>query len=575
MAKGSANKKKTITFEAVDKMTAKLSSMSSMVAKLEKASAKANDALKFIGATQALSLAGSIAGKAADFAKSSASYLINIGETKAHAIDVFSTLMGSADAGKKAFDEVTSVTNKMGKSPEDALKAMTTLMTAGFKFDEAMAVFLSAASFKQFNKDAKIEAIVKGFENMRNAVGGKMTMEGVTQLGKEAGLGVDRIMQAIGKGRGMNTAAKDFNTKLEDMIKTGKVTADEGMTAIAGVMGKLGGDTTTAGSGVTNRKDSTLSLWEKLQNAPSNLLFKLDVEGGPAQKALKAITDALDPTTESGQRLIKAMEGAIAKVGTLLEKMAKPENIAKFMDALVSLVEFIPDLVDAFVSVGSAIAFVWKLFSKFSDNFFVVAQALDEAWTDMGAVWRVVAVAMATAFAPIIAAVWAVVEAVKLAISWYDKAKAAITGNKYELGKAATATVVSPGLGAAAGMADGASFGDGMAKGLASKVPMTNEAALAMAAGVDEKIRTSLKIRSPSRVAFELGAYTGEGFGLGLSASMPDMPSILPASPGTSPPRPPTSGAPVYLTINVDGMKDGATPDDIANAVARVFAEMQ
>lgn len=66
----------------------------------------------------------------------------------------------------------------------------------------------------------------------------------------------------------------------------------------------------------------------------------------------------------------------------------------------------------------------------------------------------------------------------------------------------------------------GAALGQGFANGIASKYSAVMSAANRIANAAANRIRSALRIHSPSKVSFELGGYFGEGFADGIYASM-------------------------------------------------------
>lgn len=72
----------------------------------------------------------------------------------------------------------------------------------------------------------------------------------------------------------------------------------------------------------------------------------------------------------------------------------------------------------------------------------------------------------------------------------------------------------------AAARSAGAALGQGFANGIASKYSAVMSAANRIANAAANRIRSALRIHSPSKVSFELGGYFGEGFADGIYASM-------------------------------------------------------
>lgn len=77
--------------------------------------------------------------------------------------------------------------------------------------------------------------------------------------------------------------------------------------------------------------------------------------------------------------------------------------------------------------------------------------------------------------------------------------------------------------GSASAYSCGVYIGAGLANGMRSQVGAANAAAAQLAAAAEKAIRAKAKIHSPSKVTEKLGAYIGEGFAEGISASARDV----------------------------------------------------
>lgn len=97
-----------------------------------------------------------------------------------------------------------------------------------------------------------------------------------------------------------------------------------------------------------------------------------------------------------------------------------------------------------------------------------------------------------------------------------NDAKSSISANA----QSAANGMISPFVGARTGaISAGANICAGLMSGLASRQASLFAKAAQIANGITARIRSALKIASPSRVMMQLGRYTGEGMALGLSES--------------------------------------------------------
>lgn len=73
---------------------------------------------------------------------------------------------------------------------------------------------------------------------------------------------------------------------------------------------------------------------------------------------------------------------------------------------------------------------------------------------------------------------------------------------------------------AAAGEATGGALGDGMARGIDSKVGVVSAAAQRLAGAASKVVNQVLQVHSPSRVFEQIGAYVGMGFAEGIESQI-------------------------------------------------------
>ena len=416
------------------------------------------------------------------------------------------------------------------------------LLVAGFKETEIPVVLKAVgdlAAIKGFSQET-IDRVTMAFGQIQAK--GKMQGEEILQLA-EAGVPLGRVYETLAQIYGKNT------DEIRKMQEAGKIGADAGIFAVLKVLrddiggGKLGA--------VMDKTSRTLSgMVSTLRSRPFEYLQELEDTGGfdALKDSISALNAALDPASEKGQKLLAVVKDF---GGGLLERLFGPldeAGVDAIMDTLIGGMERLEGATFGFID-GLTLG-LGSLGEMGDDTASIeeLSAAFKTLGTDLGVIVQVGAKVARTI-------AWIYDTAHDLG-KWlssnetlssllggglvFNPLAAAATGS---LGQGFAQSTVGGWFGAntggplgARGYANQEAFSASynaltetggrteayyMVEALRSRAGTTGEyAGDGLVAGIDEGLRSSLEVRSPSRVTEgigqEIGGYAGEGLAKGL-----------------------------------------------------------
>jgi hypothetical protein len=382
--------------------------------------------------------------------------------------------LGSAKAGQEAFGEILRISNVLGASSAEAAGNFRELTAAGFGDRESKILLQLADDLKAANggQAVAIASLAEPLQALKRNE--QLTADSFKGL-EAAGMGKDQLYK---------TLAAELKVAIKDPNDTNKIKADvdkamasqklRGQKAVDfwskvnmraldvkafGEKGKEFRDTSVTGS-----IDKVKNKWESLLAAVNT-----GDAGKVLVKALQQIAAAIDPSTESGKRLVAT-----------LDKMAAAG--AKIFEALKPLGE---GLGEGFGKALDDVGEFMALMGKGSGSSSAFAGGLKSVGVAMGEL--IVGAALVVGGLGWLAAT--IVEAF-----------VTLPDNLRSIGR---------------DMIRGLGEGLDAAKGwLVAKLE-------GLAALLPESVRKLLQIRSPSRVMMRLGAHTAEGFAQGVERGAP------------------------------------------------------
>lgn len=248
-------------------------------------------------------------------------------------------LLGSRDAARGLAKEAERVGSALGKGTSDVLTQFTALAGAGIDPINVPVVYqaLSDISARGGNADSVLSEI-----SDINALG-RFEKSSLEKIVKNAGLALDDVYAKLEKQLGVS------RERLIEALGAGKIDPSVG---IAAVMETLS-DTVGGRLGMsTQRQARTMSAQLSLLGKSwDNLIGAVDRDSGGfavLRDLLSQVNRLLDPTTESGQRIVAIFERLDAAVERRLARWTGPDGMERFVadfDSLLTRAERLANLI--------------------------------------------------------------------------------------------------------------------------------------------------------------------------------------------------------------------------------------
>ncbi len=277
------------------------------------------------------SLAVKLGGLAVDGVKAFANMAINVGKTREDALTSLKVMLKSAEKAQQVYDSAADFARRTPFETEEVIAGYKQLLAVGFKQAELAKTFTTLGDFAAGTGMADaLPRTVTVFGQIRAA--GRLLTQDLNQL---SSMGLSRVDV-------FNEIAKSMKLKDADAVRkameAGKVTSDVAIEAIMNVMNARYG-------GMMGEKSATMSgLMSTLKSAPFDLFNAafgkngqttgMDRFYGAIKGSVKGLVDVLDPTSPTGQKLVKAL----SNLGDTLAPIAS--SVGTF---LVGFVEGISD----------------------------------------------------------------------------------------------------------------------------------------------------------------------------------------------------------------------------------------
>lgn len=420
---------------------------------------------------------------------------------KENALIAFETILKSKEAAKRVMANAIAFA---GATPFDTAGVIANyqrLLVAGFSEAEVSVVLAGAGDLGAAFGTEKTDQVIGAFQKIMAQ--GKLTGESMMMLG-DAGVNIGQVYERLGKTYGTTAVGA------QKLISAGKIASREGVAAALGVIK----DTISGGElgGMMAKQSQSLSgLWSSLTSRPFELVTAANSDRaiGPLKRMMATVTNLLDPASPTGKRLLSFFEKLSAQVGDFFNKYGTDENIEKAINAVV----------DAFERAHVAIT---QIAAGFGLTFAGVPDSLNPLSAKLGEVNGVVS-ASTVNWKEFGAALGHVANAITAIVDGATK-----LGNLFANDGPVNRTIfalVDSGMNEDARLAAaqraidiGTAAGQGMQLGLEAQRGVVRQAGVDMADEAITGAQASLRIESPSKVFFDLGAYTGQGFNLGLAS---------------------------------------------------------
>ena len=435
-----------------------------------------------------------------------------------NAMVAFETMLGTADAADRLYGKAVDFAAKTPFRTDQIVGAYQKLLVGGFKTNELETIMKAVgdvAAMKGFDA-SKMDEMIRGFAKLRGM--GKLTGE-VMEMESFRGI-AGKIYEQLGKDMGGKSV-----DAVRKAMSDGKIDSAMAEKAIIEVI-----RTTYSGGtlGMAMEKFSSMwtGIWSTATSRPQELFEAAgkNVKGGLAtyfnafKDAGKWLGDALDPKSDSGQRVVAIINSIGKALSDMLGKFDAKEASASF-DRVLTIVETVLPLIESFgkgfkEGLLSGLGPLMKAFDSIDGKKASDIEKTAEAFRILGEALGFVVGAGATISAAFVSVVAQIAYLPGRITVFASELVDTVTGMPSQ--------VLGVVMGLAGQMfAAGISVPLGLADGIRAGIGMAVSAATEMANAVLNATRVAHDSHSPSRKFHELGMFAGEGLAGGMDASAP------------------------------------------------------
>lgn len=476
------------------------------------------------------------------------------------------TLLRSNALADQAFRTAVATADFLGRGRQETVGQFVDLLAKGFDIKKVDEIVKSMADLATVDPKANMDSIVRAIGQIKGT--GRLQGDELLQLA-DAGLETSAVYEQLGKILGKSIP------DVQKLISAGKVDADTAIQAILAAINSQAGGGKAGAAAAKKSMGSISGLLKRLENLPGNVLFSLDVAPGMerVRSFLQELVGYFDMNSESGKMLTAVLGDAFNEFVTGLLGEDITGGAGGIKGALDSLIQTIKQLNESgklrefgetWRNIGQIAGYIVTLVGWLSS----LTAASDGAGSSFGILGSILSKA------PLFFVTRKVAELVGWLLELAGVDTSSITGFFSELGSIASQSLSS--LGAEA-IGIGTAIVDGIAAGISSGAGAVLNAITSVAGGAIQWAKQLLGIASPSKVFAEIGAFTAEGFAVGVASNdnaqgaLADM-AAPPDKPGALRIGGSGRGAPLVgeLNIRVDGR--GADDEKLARLIA---AEVQ
>lgn len=516
-------------FDGIKKATKALDSMDKSVGRVEKTvkagtmaklGAQFKKSLPAMGKAAAgiaqvgLAMAGAAVVGGLALGAVGAKYALDAGIFKDQTLGAFKAFLGSEQAAADMYKQTIDASAKFAVGPKDALEGVKQLLGAGFDAKKAMEIFAGATDLSKLTGgDTKALTTVLGQIQSK----GKLQTEELLQLAESGGLAMGKVMEQLGKTKGIDTSTVEGMAQIQKMLEGGKIDSKTGIAAALAAIQQMTGK--PLGKYAEEGAKSVGGLLTTLANAPEKFLLQMNNEGAmkPLQGVLSTIVDKInDPKT--GGRITAVFERLATLAGKVFNAMAGGD-LGGVIDGMVTGFEGVAGALEqawpyveamtsgAMKSLGKVLGPMLDSLAKINDK--PPSEDTLKRYERFGAIIGWIGGLLIKAAENLGGSfLWAFNAAVTV-VGWLGETVQGL------------ADVVSPIIDAAwdwgadlvsglwQGIKDGWSWMIGQFEGLVDLLP--------------DAVKTALGIASPSKVFAELGRFSAMGYGVGFTAEAANM----------------------------------------------------
>jgi tape measure domain-containing protein len=478
-----------------------------------------NAAMKVFGGLSdaALSTASAIASVSFDMGR----FAVETLAFKESTLTSFRLMLGTEEAASRVFDQAVKFAARTPLETEEVVRGFKQLLSAGFTEQQLPVMFQALGDIHAasgFNPEV-IPRVVAQFAQIQGM--NRVTMEdlrSITNWTAQAGVGVQQIWAGIAKRMGTSVE------QVAAMQHAGTLGADAFFGGFLEAVATKGGG--KVGGVMEAAADDLMGLWSTVKSIPADTLLSMDMKGLEGWDALKGtlvnVRELFGETSESAKRVREVVRNSFNSVFTqLFGDFAGPEGLTR----IETIIRGVTRGFEIFVAVvRSGLGFASGLVSGFADGMGLLddnARSLFDGPLDAGRVELMVGQfkAFGTQLGHDLGVIAQLAERV---LALFDRLGSAGKGAAPFLSGAMQFAELIPGVGGFAAMWNQAGQQSALsyAQGLADKADAARAGGDQVGAEGEGGLRERIDAHSPSRVFQELGAFSAEGFRLGLEGGL-------------------------------------------------------
>jgi hypothetical protein len=451
-------------------------------------------------ASAALSAGRAVASMAGSLAMAGAKFALDAARFKQDTQFAWRFALGGAQEAATTYDYASKIANELGTNLNETAGQLKELFSLGFRGREAEMMVQMLADVKAMGGKADPAAIGNAVMSLKKNEALSVEMfKPLTELGPGARAKVyDTLAKQLGiKAKDDFARERAVNAALSTSQLRGQKAMDLYSKAFlqvtgkdkAGAVGKEFADTTITGS------------IDKVQNKLTSLFnaLKTGSAGKMLVDTLQKVAAAIDPSTESGKRLLSTIE----KIVDTGSKLAKEIDVDKLIDGFTRVSDVVGGLMPYFQALGGGLLKgLGKALSPIFDALGGASgkaepiQLLVDALSVFGEAMGFV-IGIGGMFVSAVAGIFTVVSSALM------NGFFAITGSMYSTVADLFSWV-------------GEQIPDGITRGITSRWESLKSKLGDLAGGLATTVRKVLDIRSPSRVFAQIGGNISLGLAEGI-----------------------------------------------------------
>lgn len=285
-------------------------------------------------------------------------------KSKEDAIKGFEAVEGSASKAKATYDQAAKTSLQIGANLGETMSTMNNLLSQGFKANVADEIVKAMADIKVMDPAADVTAIADALDKVHSQ--GGLATKTIKSIALAAHTTIPDIESALEQN------LHKTKSEIDQMLKKGTITADEGTQAVLDAVAKKTGK--PLGGLAQEKADTTLDgAIERAKNLKDQMLANANVDWSPLTATIKKVTDAM--SGEAGQKFMKSAVDGINLVISAFGRL-RSDDISTMFTVAGAVIKGVADVLwfvvvaaetvaHQFTQVGDAISDAGSAISNF------------------------------------------------------------------------------------------------------------------------------------------------------------------------------------------------------------------